>query len=341
MKNTNCGYYYFGMGLGNALIDQNQQQFDLNFYLHKRTRYRFDERVNIIYLSKLHNLYFPLKNKFDVVHFSDQECRLRPWKVNAKKIMTIHDMNKVHLLPAGSAPLQKYLQKLGTFIEKVDKIVTISEFVAKDVKHYFPRHQEKVSVIYNGADELSVTPGHLPALAPQKPFLFTIGVLTAQKGAHLLPSLLQDNDYELVIAGPETPHKQVIIEEARRYGCLDRVHITGPITDKDKAWYYQNCSAFLFPSRSEGFGLPVIEAMHFGKPVFLSRYTSLPEVGGNAAYYFDSFDPAHMQDVFNAGMKDFSTADSTQKIIAQAEKFSWETAAKQYLELYEACLSAS
>jgi glycosyltransferase involved in cell wall biosynthesis len=252
--------------------------------------------------------------------------------------MTIHDMNKVHLKFSKPHRIKAYIEKLRKRIEQVDKVVAISKFVANDVLYYFPEAANKLQVIYNGAEKLVLPLNHQPAFNPQKPFLFTIGLLSVQKGFHLLPALLKDNDFDLVIAGIETPHKQTIIKEAEKYNCLNRVHITGPVTDNDKAWYYKNCSAFVFPSIAEGFGLPVIEAMYFGKPVFLSKFTSLPEVGGNAAYYFDNFEPNHMQNVFANGMKDFKKRDREQEIIMQAENFSWDRAAIQYLDLYRECL---
>jgi glycosyltransferase involved in cell wall biosynthesis len=338
MKNPNSGYFSFGKGLGDALIRQNNDHFKLEYYMFKKTIYQFDGKVDILYRSGLHKIFFPASNKFDVVHLTDQTCRLKPGKVNAKKIMTIHDMNKVHLKFSKPHRIKVYIEKLRGLIAQCNKIVAISEFVASDVLHYFPEAKDKLSVIYNGADKLVVPAGHIPAFIPQKPFLFTIGLLSVQKGFHLLPALLKENDFELVISGIETPHKQKIIEEAEKYGRLNEVHITGPVTDNDKAWYYKNCSAFVFPSIAEGFGLPVIEAMHFGKPVFLSKFTSLPEVGGDAAYYFDNFEPAHMQNVFEKGMKDFIDRNRTKEIMNQAEKFSWDRAANQYLEIYNECL---
>jgi glycosyltransferase involved in cell wall biosynthesis len=338
MKDANCGYFSFGKGLGDALIQENKGRFKLKFYLFKHTKYLFNGLVDILYLSKLDRLFFRGKNDFEIVHLSDQTCRLRPSKVNAKKIMTVHDMNKVHLKFSKPHRIQVYLKKLGKLISQCDKIVCISQFVANDVAHYFPEAKEKVSVIYNGADKLISDEKHSTNFAPLKPFLFTIGLLSVQKGFHLLPALLKGNDFHLVISGKETPHKQRILEEAEKYGCLDRVHITGPISDEDKAWYYKNCAAFLFPSVAEGFGLPVIEAMHFGKPVFLSKFTSLPEVGGDVAYYFDHFEPEHMQDVFKKGMIDFTQNNRDKEAIAQAEKFTWEIAANQYLNLYEEML---
>lgn len=337
MKDTNCGYYSFGKGLGNALLSENNGRYDLSFYLFKSTNY-FDGKVPIRHLSVLDNIPFLSKNDYGLVHFSDQTCRLRPWRVKAKKIMTIHDMNKVHLKHSKPGSIRRYIKRLGKRIREVDKVVAISHFVANDVISYFPEAANKVSVIYNGADKLTADDTHAPLRVPQRPFLFTIGLLSVQKGFHLLPALLADNDYELVISGIETPHKDKIIEEAIKYDCLDRLIITGPITDADKAWYYKNCLAFVFPSMAEGFGLPVIEALHFGKPVFLSRYTSLPEVGGEAAYYFDSFDPGHMQEVFNNGIVDFRERNRANEMVEQANKFSWKKSAQQYLALYEDCI---
>ncbi|SFS48993.1 Glycosyltransferase involved in cell wall bisynthesis [Mucilaginibacter polytrichastri] len=337
MKDINRGYYSFGKGLGDALIDQNKGRFKLAFYMFKQTPYLFAGNVKILHLSIFHRIFFPARNRFDVIHISDQTCRLRPGRVNAKKIMTIHDMNKVHLKFSKPHRITAYLNRLRKLIAEVDRVVAISKFVANDVINYFPEAAHKVRVIYNGAEKLELVDGHVPKNVPAKPFLFTIGLLSVQKGFHLLPALLENNDYNLVIAGIETPHKQKIIAEAEKYGCLNRVIITGPVSETDKAWYYKNCSAFIFPSIAEGFGLPVIEAMYFGKPVFLSKYTSLPEVGGDVAYYFDSFDPKHMQQVFTRGMADFRVRNREDEVKAQANKFTWENSANQYLALYAEC----
>ncbi|MCO5945387.1 glycosyltransferase family 4 protein [Mucilaginibacter flavidus] len=338
MKDANCGYFSFGKGLGDAIIRQNKGRFNLNYYLFNQSAYSFDKKVNVVYLSRLHRIFFPGYNKFDVVHFTDQTCRLRPNKVNAKKILTIHDINKVHIKQSKPHRIKAHINKIKKLISECDKVVTISKFVEQDILHYIPEARDKISVIYNGADKLLVPDNYTPTHLPKRPFLFTIGLMSVQKGFHFLPNLLANNDFELVISGIETPHKKVIIEEAKRFGCEDRLIITGPISDDDKAWYYKNCMAFVFPSRAEGFGLPVIEAMHFGKPVFLSKFTSLPEVGGDVAYYFDNFEPEHMQGVFAEGMKDFRARNREKETMLHAGKFTWDNTADQYLKLYEECL---
>jgi len=96
----------------------------------------------------------------------------------------------------------------------------------------------------------------------------------------------------------------------------------------------KNCLAFLFPSTAEGFGLPVIEAMYFGKPILLSSCTSLPEIGGDCAYYFDHFEPEHMRSVLKNSLEDYKKNLPLEKIKTRGRSFSWETAAAQYIEIY-------
>src|SRR5690606_39999229 len=156
-----------------------------------------------------------------------------------------------------------------------------------------------------------------------------------KKNFHVLPCLLRGNGYELVIAGSaRSPYRDKILEEARRHHVAERVKIIGNISQEEKFWYYRHCEAFVFPSIAEGFGLPVIEAMHFSKPTFISRLTSLPEIGRDFAYYFDSFDPDAMSEVFDRGMSTPFTLAKKQAMAQHAASFSWDRAASQYLDVY-------
>jgi glycosyltransferase involved in cell wall biosynthesis len=338
MKYPNSGFFSFGKSLGDAVLKQNNDRYKLYYYVHTRSTYLFNRKVSLVYLSKLHKLFFPEPNRFALVHFTDQYCRLKPQKVKGKKILTIHDINPVHEQRKSDKKIEKHLNKLRGYIKVCDKVVTISNFVAQDILKYFPEAEGKLSVIYNGADRLILKEDHQPVYQPKKQFLFTIGFIAPKKNFHVLPALLVGNNYELIISGIETPYKATIMEEAQRHGVADRVKITGTISEEDKAWYYKNCIAFVFPSIAEGFGLPVIEAMHFGKPVFLSTHTSLPEIGGDAAFYFESFEPEAMQNAFNKGMEEFESKGMQQKAIARANQFDWDETARQYLKLYDECL---
>jgi glycosyltransferase involved in cell wall biosynthesis len=168
--------------------------------------------------------------------------------------------------------------------------------------------------------------------------LFSIGQFHSRKNFHVLPSLLVGNDYELVIAGlNDFAYKDKVIKVAKDFRVADRLKLIGPVNEGEKFWYYKNCLSFIFPSIGEGFGLPVLEAMYFGKPVFLSRFTSLPEVGGNVAYYFDNFDPACMKQIFDKGMQHYKCNHPQERIIERAKMFTWERAAGEYINVYRKC----
>jgi len=117
-------------------------------------------------------------------------------------------------------------------------------------------------------------------------------------------------------------------------GVEDRFHLLGTVSEQEKSWYYHNCYAFATASLAEGFCLPVTEAMSAGKPLFLSPRTALPEIGGQVAFYFPSFNPGQMQHTFLQGMHLYEGNNMQQAIRERAAGFSWETAAKSYLDVY-------
>jgi glycosyltransferase involved in cell wall biosynthesis len=140
----------------------------------------------------------------------------------------------------------------------------------------------------------------------------------------------------LIIAGrlDEPDYIARMEEEAERLGVADRLKLLGPVSEEEKAWYFKNCSAFVHPSLAEGFGAPVVEAMQFGKPLFLSSLTSLPEIAGDVAFYFKSFEPDHMRQVFQAGMNAYSANGLSERIRERGKSFKWEEKARQYLSVY-------
>jgi glycosyltransferase involved in cell wall biosynthesis len=145
-------------------------------------------------------------------------------------------------------------------------------------------------------------------------------------------------EQRFVFAGADSPY----VAEVQRLlaeGRLDNVRLVIDIDEGEKAWLYAQCDAFLFPSWTEGFGLPPLEAMYFGKPVFLSRLTSLPEVGGDAAAYWDEFSPPSMRASIEATLAGWTAQDSA-RARARAQTFTWQSCASEYLALYRRLLTA-
>lgn len=141
---------------------------------------------------------------------------------------------------------------------------------------------------------------------------------------------------ELLIAGKydDPDYLSFIQQESENLGVADNVHLLGTISEHEKSWYYNNCRAFAFPSISEGFGLPVVEAMSCGKPLFLSDKTALPEIGGDVSFYFSDFNSENMQQVFNIGMQQYKVNGFQEKIKERGLHFNWHKSARQYLEVY-------
>ena len=215
--------------------------------------------------------------------------------------------------------------------------MAISEYVLIDIQQHFDLVNKRYSVIYNGCNKGFNSVNPIPFNKKiDAPFLFTIGTIVDKKNFHVLPCLLKNNNRLLIISGvvQSESYKNKIIAEAIKHKVEDRLIFTGPISEAEKSWYMYNCESFVFPSLAEGFGLPVIEAMYYGKPVILSKLTSLPEIGGDAAYYFNDFEPKNMLEVLEESLAHYQTHNPVEKIKARAAIFDWNKAAAEHLEVY-------
>jgi glycosyltransferase involved in cell wall biosynthesis len=144
----------------------------------------------------------------------------------------------------------------------------------------------------------------------------------------------------LVLAGPDAQRNAELKARIESEG-LRQVRVLTGVNDAQKAWLYAECAGFVFPSLTEGFGLPPLEAMHFGKPVFVSDRTSLPEVCGEAAWYWRDFSPQAMRQVVEQGLLAHAQRDFAAKVRDHARRFSWAAAIDAHLAVYLAPLIAA
>ena len=119
-------------------------------------------------------------------------------------------------------------------------------------------------------------------------------------------------EYELYIAGALTSEYPEYIRQRLDKETIKNVTLLGKVSTEEKVWLYKNCTAFFFPSLFEGFGLPVIEAMQFGKPVFCSDKTSLKEIGSDKAWFWTDFEP----DIIERYGKSFTYEKNLQALFA-------------------------
>lgn len=332
MKYPNTGLYTYCHALGTALLAMAAEE--LCFYLPPKLGRHFGPAPAYRWQHPLHKFYMPHGKQPDVWHSTYQTTPYRPRNSRTGRVLTIHDLNFLHENKS-DAKKKKYLRLLQRNVSEADHLVAISEFVKQEVLQYLDTGNKPLQVIYNGSTVHEFPGFNTPVYKPSGPFLLCLGVVLPKKNFHVVPCLLKHNDLELVIAGQvNEAYRQQIMQEAALHGVEERVKIIGPVPDDSKYWYLKNCHAFIFPSLAEGFGLPVVEAMHFGKPVFLSDKTSLPEIGGDQAYYFDNFDPLYMQQVFENGMHHYQTSHPEKTIISRAQSFNWDRTAAAYLSVY-------
>ncbi len=248
-----------------------------------------------------------------------------------RRLVTVHDLN--YLYGRNAFSTWRHHRRTRALLRRTDVLVAISQHTAQDVRKHLGWPHE-IPVIYNGARSFVDTPREpLPGwpATDTAPFLFHLSRMSASKNPGAIIALARQwPQMRFVLCGPPS-------DDARRLRAtvhLPNVQFHLGISDAHKAWAYAQCTGFVFPSLTEGFGLPPIEAMHFGKPVFLARRTCLPEIGGDAADYFDDFDPVQMRTVVERGLARFADPDRAQKVRQHAAQFDWDRAAEAYLALY-------
>lgn len=333
------GLYSVCINLGKALAAAPPTDLELVYYLPKKDFGIFGPDAKYTEHRSVDKYYKFGTGKYDLWHVTTQLSWYRPFNQRTKVLYTLYDFSYLIEDAGNTKRNQRLLQQTQARIDRADYITGISQFAIDEARKHLNLGDKPAKAIPLGCT-VSTFPGFdSPKYRPTKPFLFTIGLVQPRKNFHVLPALLLDNDYELVIAGlNEFEYGKEVVEAAKKFGVEDRVKLIGPASEEEKYWYYKNCEAFLFPSYAEGFGLPIIEAMYHGKPVFSSDKTSLPEVGGDAAYYFRNFEPDYMRQVFAEGMKDYALNNPSEKIKQQAAKFSWDTCAAEYIDVYKQML---
>lgn len=333
------GLYSVCMNLGKALAKIPMTDLELEYYLPKKDFGIFGPDAKYTEHRSIDKFYRFGTGKYDLWHVTTQLSWYRPFNRRTKVLYTLYDFSYL-IEDAGNVKRNKrLLAQTQERIDRADYITGISQFAIDEAYKHLHLGNKPTRAIHLGCTVATFPGFDTPKYRPAKPFLFTIGLVQPRKNFHVLPALLEGNDYELVIAGlNEFDYGKEVETAAKKFGVADRVKLIGPATEEEKYWYYKNCEAFLFPSYAEGFGLPIIEAMYHGKPVFSSDRTSLPEVGGDAAYYFHEFDPEHMRQVFAEGMQHYATHQPIEKIKQQAARFSWDRCAEEYIDVYKQML---
>ncbi len=283
--------------------------------------------------------------KPDLVHFPMVQ---QPIFYRGEVVTTMQDLTTLRFRNPVKNPMvfwvKQQVYKLVNIraAHKSRALITPTEFVKHDVASYCRVPLDKITVTLEAAD---VMPAGSAPYAPVegKPFIMYIGRPTPHKNLGRLIEAHQKlrakhPDLLLVLAGKKDANYELHEKTVQEKG-YEGVIFTDFIPDDQFRWLLEHCQAYCFPSLSEGFGLPGLEAMLHGAPVASSNATCLPEVYGSAAHYFDPYD---VDDITRAINDILSSPELRKKLIdlgyKQAKKYSWKRMAQQTLEVYEKAL---
>ena len=248
--------------------------------------------------------------KPDLVHFTFPQ---QPVWYRGRTVTTVHDLTTLRFTNPDKNPLVFtfkqiiYAHVIKHAVHKAACVLVPSQFVKDDVVAFARLNPAKVRVTYEAADPITAAAESLPQLR-NKQFVMYIGRPTPHKNLNLLLEAFarlraQRPDLLLVLAGKLDANYRRVQAAVERQG-LPNVVFTDFVSEGQLRWLYENCAAYVFPSLSEGFGLPGLEAMQHGAPVVSSNATCLPEIYGEAAHYFDPTDTQAMADAINEVLTD-------------------------------------
>ena len=305
----------------------------------------FNASIKIFGWPKLDKL---ISRNYKLDYFFSPNLNFTALSKDIKNILTIHDLS-FKFFPQFFSAKQKLWhwavnpkKKCG----QANNILVLSDNTKRDLTDYYQIPAEKIKVapgaissIFNnpivGKEKIREKynlPGRfilcLGAVEPRKNI---IGLIEAFEKCHsLLP-----NSYYLVIAGSGKGWKnKQIYARALASPLRDKIEFIGYVDAQDKPGLYSLAELFVYPSFYEGFGFPVLEAMAMGIPVITSNRSSLPEITDQSAYLINPNRPAEIADAIIKMLTDENLREHFKKLgLEQVKKFSWDTAAKQWLEL--------
>lgn len=283
----------------------------------------------------------------DLVHVLTGSVRV---PCRATLVVTIHDLAFVRLPAAYPWRRRWFKSKMLSDLRQRDVLaIADSEAARRDIIELVGLPDHRVALAYLGVDRRFFQRAGEDEIArvraryrlPSRFFLF-LDVLSRRKNVELLLRGFDQycsggpSDVDLVIAGPPiTPRFGTVYELWERVSVKHRVHFVGFVADEDLAAVYAAASALVYPSRYEGFGLPVIEAMASGTPVICANATALPEVSGGAALLVSPDDPTELAHAFaRIASDDALRQELATKGVERAQCFDWGETARQTLQAY-------
>ncbi len=288
------------------------------------------------------------RNKIDIFHFPASVSSLF---LSCPSVLTLHDITPLmspELIPLIFRYYWKFAYRFSA--RRADFIIAISHSAKDDIAEFLAISREKIRVVYHGnkarSSEIKDKDKIISNLYQDKkgsfPYILWVGKMYPHKN---LPRLLRAYSklirtrhikHRLVLCGMKGWGYSSFIETVKELKLQDKVIFKGYVPDDELELIYSRASLFLFPSLSEGFGFPILEAMSYRVPVITSNYGAPAEVAGDAALLVDPYNIDELSEAICKVLIDQTLRKNLiEKGLKRAKEFSWEKAAKETLRVYE------
>ena len=264
-------------------------------------------------------------------------------------VVTIHDLIFMHHPEYYHwIDTKLYTWKFHATLREATRIIAISERTKQDIVELGGISPDCIDVIYQSCNPRFTTP--LPSdelqetarrLALPHRFVLSVGSIEERKNTLLLVKALPmlPEDIHVVLIGKHTAYTDRVNNEARRMGIGHRLHIHHGVGNKDLQAIYQLAEVFAYPSRYEGFGIPVIEAVFSHLPVVACTGSCLEEAGGPDSLYVDPDDAKGMANAIQRLLKGSPERETrTERSLSYVQRFRGRDVAAQVTDIYRQCL---
>ena len=255
-------------------------------------------------------------------------------------VATLHDASLFALPPDNADVREREQRPFRVAAATATQIVTDSHYSKAELARHLNIEPDRIDVVHLGVDPVRVAPGPPPI---EGPYILFVGEIEPRKGLDVLEAALArfPEPPTLVIAGKRTgaelmPDRSNI---AARSPVANAKYL-GHVSDGVLASLYGSAKAVVYPSRYEGFGLPVLEAMAYGAPVIASDAAGIPEAGGDAALYFPSGDADALANALMLVLTEDELAENLRELgRRRAALMTWDVTASQTIGIFERVLN--
>lgn len=339
-------------GLLDSLLRENGKRH--TFHLYRKEGEQRSRDLNTLERLVWENMELPRQVKRDRVELLHVPAFAPPLIRPCRVVATVHDLIELIFPNAMGWPSRFYWsQWLPRAVRGADRIIADSQSTKADIEKYLGIDEKRIAVIYPSGHEGFTSDVSQESLwetrrqfGIREKYFLSVGTLEPRKNIFRVIEAFQkflerkkeSPVYQLVLVGSLDFGHGRFFERLRRQcpAVWDSLVFTGYVPKENLNLLYTGAEVFVYPSLYEGFGIPVLEAMASGVPVLTSRFSSLPEVAGDAAFYVDPMDSnAIAEGLFALTEDERLRKELVQKGLERRKRFSWRETAREILRVYE------